>query len=231
MNKTAKGVLRAAAVVTGLGFSFVLFNGAMTSGVVAQAAGPMAPIPVISQPAALSVTPIRTFKRERVYHGDYMVTCRTDGACDAIAFTDTPTATGGNFSSSMTFKRAAGPGTAWMLTFSGAFEGPVQGTPIEIRIGQQSWFLAYDNGYSDRIGTLVGHNYFLYPVNEQIISAMIEGNAMDVEQTIKGGGRQTVRYSLRGLTASMRWIDQRQGRVGEPLLIGVPTSLEDAIPQ
>ena len=48
--------------------------------------------------------------RERVYRGDDLVTHRTDGACDAITFTDTPTATGGDLSSSLTFERAAGPG-------------------------------------------------------------------------------------------------------------------------
>jgi hypothetical protein len=197
----------------------------------AQATGDPAGATALQDRATSTLALVRTYKRERVYRGDYMVTCRTDGSCDAITFTDTPTATGGNFSSSLTFKRAASPGTAWILTFSGAFEGPVSGTPIEVRIGRQSWFLAYNQGYSDRIGTLVGHNYFLYPVNEQIVSAMLAGNMMDIQQTIKGGGKQTVRYSLRGLSASMRWVDQRQNRVGQPMLVGVPMSLEEAIPQ
>jgi hypothetical protein len=177
------------------------------------------------------VAPAQAFTRERVYRGDFMVTCRTDGACDAITFTDTPTATGGSFSSSLTFKRAAGPGTAWIMTFSGAFEGPVPGTPIEVKIGQQSWFLAYDRGYSDTIGNLKGHNYFLSPVNDQIVPAMVSGSAMDIVQTVRGGGQQTVRYSLRGLTAAMRWIDRKQNRIGEPILVGVPFTLEEAIPQ
>lgn len=195
------------------------------------ASGATSSASALAMKAPNQISLAQTFKRERVYRGDYMVTCRTDGACDAITFTDTPTATGGNFVSSLTFKRAGGPGTAWILTFSGAFEGPVSGTPIEVRIGQESWFLAYDQGYSDRIGSLVGHNFFLYPINEQIVTAMRGGNAMDVEQTIEGGSKQTVRYSLRGLTASMGWIDQRQGRTGTPLIIGVPMTLEEAIPQ
>lgn len=164
--------------------------------------------------------------RQRQYFDDYMATCRPDGGCDAATFSETPTSDGNVFHSSLTLNRAGFPGTAWIMTFAGAFEGPVPGTPIQVRIGQQNWTLAAGQGYSE----LMGHNFFNWPVNEQILAAMRGGNAMEITQTIQNGASQTVRYSLRGLNGAMAWIDQLQGRSGEPAMIGVPMSLDEIVP-
>ncbi len=177
-----------------------------------------------AEPTDVAEGPVEISQRE--YFADYMATCRTDGGCDGATFTETPTSDGQTFWASLTLNRAGFPGTAWMLSFSGAFEGPVPGTPIEVVIGRETWALTAGDGYGD----IMGHNIFYWPVNEQILDAMRAGVAMDITQTISNGSRQTVRYSLRGLTATMAWIDQKQGRTGEPMMIGTPGSLEEIIP-
>ncbi|MEZ5670725.1 MAG: hypothetical protein R3F55_25465 [Alphaproteobacteria bacterium] len=164
--------------------------------------------------------------RQRQYFADYMATCRPDGGCDATTFSDTPTSDGNSFSSTLVMNRLGFPGTAWILSFAGAFEGPVPGTPIQVTVGQQSWTLAAGEGYGD----IMGHNYFAWPANEQILAAMRTAAFLDVTQTVANGSRQTVRYSLRGLNDAMAWIDQVQGRSGEPALIGVPMALDEIVP-
>lgn len=164
--------------------------------------------------------------RQREYFADYMATCRPDGGCDAVTFSETPTTDGNTFTSPLTFNRAGGPGTAWIVSFAGAFEGPVAGTPIQVTIGQQSWTLKAGEGY----GNIMSHNFFNWPANEEILAAMRTGSTMAITQTIQNGTSQVVTYSLRGLNDAIAWIDGIQGRTGEPALIGVPFGLEEIVP-
>ena len=177
------------------------------------------PAHVDARPA---LTRVAGFKRERKYFGDYMTTCRPDGACDTITFTEIPTSNGQKFSSSLTFKRQRGADAPWFLTFSGVFLGP-----MEVKIGSQSWTLQPGSGY----GQFMAFNYFAPPLNATIVGEMVAGSTMEITQTKKDGSQQTVSYSLRGLTAAMKWIDAKQGRTDTTQAIGVPTTLEDAVPQ
>ena len=163
---------------------------------------------------------------QREYFADYLATCRPDGGCDASTFSDTPTSDGNTFVSALTFNRAGGPGTAWIVSFAGAYEGPVAGTPIQVTIGQQTWTLKAGEGY----GNIMSHNFFHWPANEEILAAMRTGSAMAISQTIQNGTTQTVTYSLRGLNDAIAWIDGNQGRTGEPALVGVPSGLEEIVP-
>ncbi|MCB1478348.1 MAG: hypothetical protein KDJ62_05650 [Rhodobiaceae bacterium] len=177
------------------------------------------PAHVDARPA---LTRVAGFKRERKYFGDYMTTCRPDGACDTITFTEIPTSNGQKFSSSLTFKRQRGADAPWFLTFSGVFLGP-----MEVKIGSQSWTLQPGSGY----GQFMAFNYFAPPLNATIVGEMVAGSTMEITQTKKDGSQQTVSYSLRGLTAAMKWIDAKQGRTDTTQAIGVPATLEDAVPQ
>jgi len=116
-----------------------------------------------AKPAHVSAHPALTrvagYKRERKYFGDYMTTCRPDGACDTITFTEIPTSNGQKFSSSLTFKRQRGADAPWFLTFSGVFLGPMEGTPMQVTIGSQSWTLQAGSGY----GQFMAFNYFAPP--------------------------------------------------------------------
>ena len=177
------------------------------------------PAHVDARPA---LTRVAGFKRERKYFGDYMTTCRPDGACDTITFTEIPTSNGQKFSSSLTFKRQRGADAPWFLTFSGVFLGP-----MEVKIGSQSWTLQPGSGY----GQFMAFNYFAPPLNATIVGEMVAGSTMQITQRKKDGSQQTVSYSLRGLTAAMKWIDAKQGRTDTTQAIGVPATLEDAVPQ
>jgi hypothetical protein len=103
----------------------------------------------------------------------------------------------------------------------------VKGTPINVSIDGQRWFLLAEQGYSD-IG---GHNFFISPVNQQIIGPMRRGRSMAITQTISNGSRQTVTYSLKGIVAAMKWIDRKQGRGVRTLMMGTPFSIEEAVPR
>lgn len=164
--------------------------------------------------------------RQREYFGDYVATCRPDGGCDASTFSDTPTADGRTFSSSLVLNRLGGPGTAWILSFAGAFEGPVAGTPIQVAVGAETWTLNAGEGY----GQIMDHTFFTRPANEQIFAAMRSGSSLDITQTVADGSQQAVRYSLRGLNEAMLWMDALQGRRGEPAIVGVPFGLDEIVP-
>ena len=184
-----------------------------------------------AKPAHVSAHPALTrvagYKRERKYFGDYMTTCRPDGSFNTITFTEIPTSNGQKFSSSLTFKRQRGADAPWFLTFSGVFLGPMEGTPMQVTIGSQSWTLQAGSGY----GQFMAFNYFAPPLNATIVGEMVAGSTMEITQTKKDGSQQTVSYSLRGLTAAMKWIDAKQGRTDTTQAIGVPATLEDAVPQ
>ena len=98
---------------------------------------------------------------------------------------------------------------------------------MDVKIGSQSWTLQAGSGY----GQFMAFNYFAPPLNATIVGEMVAGSSIEITQTTKEGTRQTVSYSLRGLTAAMKWIDAKQGRTDTTQAIGVPTTLEDAVPQ
>ena len=201
-------------------------GGARNTGEVASvpsaAPSPAAPSP---QPRVLDPFPRLggvegDYERRRRYFQDYMATCATDGVCEAVTFSATETYGGGTFMSNLAFTRAPGRNAGWEITYAGPFEPPAGGSIAIADIDGERWRLAPDRDYA-RVGN---SSVFLPPHDRSLMRAMRAGSTLRTTHTLPSGARKTVDYSLRGLTAAMRWIASRQRRSPRDLTLRVPRS-------
>jgi hypothetical protein len=110
--------------------------------------------------------------------------------------------------SNLAFTRAPGRDAGWEITYAGPFEQPAAGSMAIAEIDGERWRLAPGRDYA-RVGN---SSVFLPPSDAELMRAMRAGLTLRITHTVSSGARKTVDYSLRGLTAAMTWIAQRQQR-------------------
>jgi hypothetical protein len=145
-------------------------------------------------PAVLAATPkpaeLKTFK-------DWTVGCDNGGACKAASLApadeEFPAVT-------MSIARAAGPAGAVVIAFQSS-----EMIPLPLRIGVDGKPVA-DGGRTDDDATRIEG-----PLATRILAAAANGGQLTVADA---GRKATTRISLAGLSAALRYIDDRQGRAG-----------------
>lgn len=148
------------------------------------------------------------YGERRAYFGDWLASCAPSGVCSALAYVG---ADGDLFDASVRVRQSA-PGRDRELILSGATLGS-DGLTLVLQIGKPGlWRLApeADLGWANAAGD-AANEYRVRPsvANREVIPAMIAGRWLDATW-VRSVVIERRRFSLRGLTAALAWIEAQQ---------------------
>jgi hypothetical protein len=178
----------------------------------------MRPITVLLALLALFATPVAAAESRR-YFGDWLAACRDDGYCSAIAYDNLNPGDGRVSDNWFRIGRHAEE-IWWELSF----------TPIaQLASPDQAFSISVD-GASERFSGAaeiaafgsVNDFFLLGPKAQAVMDRLMPGSALEVEFTTETGDPAKARFSLRGLTAALIWIDETQARLGSERVAEAP---------
>lgn len=155
----------------------------------------------------------------RKFFGDWMADCRDDGYCSATAYQNTNPGGGAVADHILRVGRHAQE-IYWEVSF----------TPVALEIdGWQDLLVTVDgeaevfSGRSEFGGYGAVNDFFLLGDKAQsVLDRMVGGTRLEVMFTDMAGSTGTATFSLRGLSAALLWIDERQRRVGSERVASTP---------
>ncbi|MEZ5838932.1 MAG: DUF1176 domain-containing protein [Hyphomicrobiales bacterium] len=155
---------------------------------------------------------------------DWTASCDDGGACQATTSSRVDSA------DYLILMRTGTPDSRWNLGFSTNGALADRNRPVNVRV---------DGGPAATLAPVTGYEAFGAPqdffianpgAGRRIFDEMAGGAAMRVEYIDVSGSAHDLDFSLSGLSASLLWIDERQGRLGSPRLVSAPEHLAPAEP-
>lgn len=167
---------------------------------------------------ALLATPAGAAEIRR-YFGDWLATCRDDGYCSAIAYDNLNPGDGRVADNWFRIGRHAEK-IWWELSFTSIAQMAVPDVPFAVSVDGTTEHFA---GPSEIAAFGSVNDFFLLgPKAQSVMDRLMPGTALEVGFTAETGDPAQARFSLRGLTAALIWIDETQGRLGSERVAEAP---------
>lgn len=172
----------------------------------------------------------QNFGEKREYFKDWLAACRpTTGYCSAITYINPNPGNGAVADHWLRIGRHK-DGAKWEISFTPITVAPNNSTTFYFWIGEDSFWFTKGSG-----ALAYGAINDIFLIGEdatKMLTAMLAGNKMTSSFDDMSGQRIDIDFSLSGLTASLLWIDDQQGRVGDPRIAGdLPIGLDLAEPK
>jgi len=171
-----------------------------------------------------------TSSETRAYFKDWLAACRPNtNYCSAISYINPNPGNGAVADHWLRIGRHQ-DGAAWEISITPIISMPSNTTTFYFWIGEDSfWFTKGDTALA--YGAI--NDVFLTGANAtQMLTSMLAGSAMEASFEDETNQTLNIKFSLSGLTAAMLWIDDQQGRVGDPRIAGkLPIGLTIAEPK
>lgn len=167
---------------------------------------------------------------KREYFKDWLAACRPDtGYCSAISYIN-PNPGNGSVADHWLRIGRHKDGAKWEISLTPIKSMPSNTTTFYFWIGEDSFW--FTKGGSALAHGAVNDIFMTGDDATKMLGAMLAGSNMSGSFDSDQGETVNVEFSLSGLTASMLWIDEQQGRLGDPRIAGdLPIGLELAEPK
>lgn len=153
------------------------------------------------------------FGEKRVYFKDWLAACRpTTGYCSATTYIN-PNPPSGAVADYILRVGREKSADSWEISLSTVVTMPTDTSFIVIEDEPNTLYFNRPNSFA-AFGA-INDFYFLGNEARRLLEKMLANNELTLTYDAVSG-RETLNFSLRGLTASMFWIDEQQEKVGEP---------------
>lgn len=155
----------------------------------------------------------------RKYFGDWLAACRPDGYCSAISYINPNPGDGRVADYWFRIGRHAQE-SYWELSFTPIKVDADWNQPLTFSVdGVAETFVGYDQ--IAPYGAV--NDLFLLGKKAQVVmDRLMPGAALAVSFTDRDSESQSAEFSLKGLTAALIWIDERQNRLGSERVAEAP---------
>lgn len=163
---------------------------------------------------------------ERRYFRDWLADCRSDGYCSATAYVNPAPGNGTVADYVLRIGRHAEQ-TYWEISLATVASMADAGQPFEVSV---DGVLERFAGPTEIAAFGSINDFFLLGRKAQaVMDRLAPGTTIAFGFTDTGGTPQRAEFSLTGLTASLIWIDEKQGRLGsERVAEAAPAGLDRA---
>jgi hypothetical protein len=164
----------------------------------------------------------------RRYFKDWLAACRADGYCSATAYVNPGPGNGTVADYILRVGRHA-EDTYWEISFTtvAAMADPT----VSFSVGVDGAWQDFEGSAEVAAYGSINDFFLLGPKAQTVMDWLAPGSEMTIEFNDTDGARQQAVFSLAGLTASLIWIDEKQGRLGsERVAEAPPVGLDRADP-
>lgn len=162
----------------------------------------------------------RTFK-------DWRAACRPDGYCAAATYVN-PGADDANADYILRIGRQPGADRLWQIGFTTLAATADRDRPMNARVDGNPAITLRPVGGFEPLGAV--NDFFVTEpaLGDRILAAMAAGSRIRFEFLDVTGAPHDADFSLSGLSATLLWIDERQGRLKSPRRTERPDDIEPA---
>ena len=184
-------------------------------------------LPIVAFATSITAT---ANSETREYFKDWLAACRTEtGYCSTVTYVNPNP---GNGSVADYWLRVGRPKGAnhWEVSVTTIKEQPTLTSYFYFEVGEESY--GFTRGVSAVAYGAVNDFFLVGDEANGLLTQMLAGSTAVLDFEHGKQPRERVNFSLSGLTAAMLWIDDQQGRVGDPRTVGyAPLNLEIAEPK
>ena len=150
---------------------------------------------------------------QRIYFRDWLAACRPEGDCAAAAYVFAEP--GSNAAAAILRVYRDTPDDAWSLVFAGLANAPDPNNPLSLRIGDTDPITLEPRSGFRPVGAANVLRLVDPAQTRAVLDAMKAGLEVRVRFSDPNGDSREERFSLRGLTAALEWIDDTQPGMSE----------------
>lgn len=162
----------------------------------------------------------------RRYFKDWLGACRADGYCSATAYQN-PSPGNGTVADYILRVGRHAEGTYWEVSLSTVATMGNENRPFEVAVDGEAE--TFEGPQQVAAYGSINDFFLLGPKAQAVMNRLAPGSEMTVAFEDTDGNRQQAVFSLSGLTASLIWIDEQQGRLGaERVAEAPPVGLDPA---
>ncbi|MGI9482293.1 MAG: DUF1176 domain-containing protein [Hyphomicrobiales bacterium] len=161
------------------------------------------------------------FGERREYFRDWLAACREDTYCSATAYVRPGS---GAFGEAYVLRvgREGGDFSQFVISFTAIDDMPAKGELLNVRVvGGPAFALAPGAGYMT-IGSKNEYFFTDQAMLDKLFPAMKAGSQMSISFRDDRGETHTANFSLRGMSAALKWINKDQIRAANESAVGPP---------
>ena len=166
----------------------------------------------------------------RRYFGDWLAVCYPDGYCSATAY-DNPNPPNGTVADYVLRVGRQPRGTYWEISLTTIAAMPEQYSDMVLKVDraeEEHYSQNFDYGAYSSINDF----YFVGSMAQDLLDRLVAGSHLRASFSDDKGNEHSANFSLKGLAASLLWIDEQQKRVGsERIAYAAPIGLTPVSPQ